>query len=151
MNEKVLSNKEKLKGLLDKIQEIKRINKSSISILAGYESGNYISERMSVNDVSDDLVKAVNSLYLRAKNDPSILINVNKEDLKKSVKINDSLGVTLENQIEILATGRTILSVLAELQAPLKKGSLPTQLANTYRKMVKDEAELIRVELKQRR
>ena len=67
-----------------------------------------------------------------------------------SIQFNDALGVTIENQIEILATGRTILSILAELQAPLKKGFLPTQLSNTYRKMVKDEVELIRGELKRK-
>ena len=68
-----------------------------------------------------------------------------------SIKFKDALGITIENQIEILATGRTILSILAELQAPLKKGFLPTQLSNTYRKMVKDEVELIRDELKRKR
>lgn len=151
MNQKSTPNKERLKDLLDKIQEIKRINKSSISILAGYESGNYISERMSANEVSDDLLKAVNALYQKAKVDSSILRNINKEDFKKQIKIKDPLGITVEYQIEILATGRTILSILAELQAPLIKGSLPTQLANTYQKMVKVQAELIRAELKQRK
>jgi transcriptional regulator with XRE-family HTH domain len=58
--------------------------------------------------------------------------------------------VAMENQIELLAISRTILSVLAEIQTPLKKGSSPIQLASIYRKMVKDEAELIRVELKQK-
>lgn len=66
------------------------------------------------------------------------------------ITFNDAFGITIENQIEVLATGRTILSILAELQAPLKKGFLPAQLANIYRKMVKDEAELIRDELKRK-
>lgn len=72
------------------------------------------------------------------------------QKVPNDINFNDALGITIENQIEVLATGRTILSILAELQAPLKKGFLPTQLANTYRKMVRDEAELIRDELKRK-
>ncbi len=72
------------------------------------------------------------------------------QKVPNDITFNDALGITIENQIEVLATGRTILSILAELQAPLKKGFLPTQLANTYRKMVRDEAELIRDELKRK-
>ncbi|HXS59007.1 MAG TPA: hypothetical protein VN726_22945 [Hanamia sp.] len=70
----VRSNKEILDDLIKKIQEIKRITQGKISLLAGYETENYLSEAKSTNNVTDNIIRAVNSLYKKAKENPDVLI-----------------------------------------------------------------------------
>ena len=66
-----------------------------------------------------------------------------------NIEIEDPGGTAIENQIEILASYRVILSVLAEIQSSLmEEKMLPTQLHNIYRKMVRDEVEQVRDELR---
>lgn len=54
---------------------------------------------------------------------------------------NHAIEILLESNIESIATGRAILAILSEVQAPLMKDkTLPTQLLSIYQKMVKDLA-----------
>jgi len=120
--------------LIDKIKEIKKISQGKISLLAGYETENYISEAKSINNVSENMIKAVRGVYEKAIADPSIL------ELKDQAVISNIPSLTMENQIELIATVRVVISILAEIQAALSDGKLlPTQLLNIYQKMVKDE------------
>lgn len=66
-----------------------------------------------------------------------------------AVQVPDAGTMLLQNQVELMATQRVILSVLAEIQAA-SAGRLPTELASIYRRMVKDEAVQVREELKHR-
>jgi hypothetical protein len=123
--------KEDLLKLIEKIQRATGMNQGEISEAAGYKS-NYLSEQIAKNQVSKKLLR-----------------NVEEVLNKKSIPVKDAGGALLENQIEIIATGRVVLSVLAELQAPgLKR--LPTELTSIYRRMVRDEAVQVRDELRQR-
>lgn len=71
--------------------------------------------------------------------------------IEKHFSVKDAGGMILENQIEILASTRVLLSILAEIQAPqMKEKALPTQLLSIYRTMVKDEAKQVRNELRQK-
>ena len=100
-------------------------------------------------------------LSTAANNPTQNLINAVKEQFKEelsgvtieggSFETDDAGSVIIENQIEILASSRVTLSILAELQSSLMKDkTLPTQLLGIYRKMVKDEAIQVRDELKQK-
>lgn len=77
MSSNLKSNKEILEDLIDKIKGIKRITQGKISLLAGYESENYLSEAKSTDNVTENIVKAVRSLYEKAKLNPDILIQSN--------------------------------------------------------------------------
>jgi len=57
----------------------------------------------------------------------------------KTVKIEDVAATLLQNDIEKIALSRTILAVLAEMNAPGLKTSSKA-LSDIYRTMVKDEA-----------
>lgn len=66
-------NFDKLKDLLKKIQAIKRITQGKISILAGYETENYLSEVKSTGNISDNIIERLEMLYERAQKNPDIL------------------------------------------------------------------------------
>lgn len=145
MTAKAVSNKEKLQDLLDKIKEIKRIPQGRISKLAGYETENYLSEIKSTGEISDNVIKAVETLYQKAKANPEILEKGYKET---GTLIQDAGAMIINNQVEIIAENRVILSILAEIQAPMmKEKTLPTQLRNTYQMMVEDVEGQVRKEL----
>lgn len=57
----------------------------------------------------------------------------------KKVEVEDVAASVLRSNIEIIASQRTILSILAEMNSPGLKTSSKA-LSDTYRKMVKDEA-----------
>lgn len=120
--------KEDLQKLIEKIQSESGMTMQEISIKAGYGE-NYLSEQISKNNVSKKLYAKVQGIADTA-----------------GTFIKDAAGLMLQNQVELMATNRVILSILAEIQAPLAK-RLPTELANIYRRMVKDEAEQVRKEL----
>ncbi len=123
--------KEDLLKLLENIKIKTGLTVGQISEKAGYTS-NYVSEAISKNQVSKKLYNKI--------------LGVQESG---STIIKDAAGIILENQIELMATNRVILSILAEIQAPQQK-RLPTELASIYRRMVKDEAEQVRGELKLR-
>lgn len=120
--------KQELIDLIDKIQKATGLTQGEISEKAGYKAG-YLSEQISKNQVSKKLYEKVR--------------------LATAIQVRDAGAVIIENQVEIMATQRVILSVLAEIQAPQAQ-RLPTELANIYRRMVRDEAEQVQAELRQR-
>lgn len=67
----------------------------------------------------------------------------------KTVKIDDVASALLQNDIELIALVRTSLSVLAEMNAPGLKTSSKA-LSDIYRKMAKDEAEQVAVEIQKK-
>lgn len=128
------SNKNKLQDLLDKIQEIKSLPIGKISILSGYSSENYLSERMSAGSVSDKVIKKVTALYEKAKKDPSILTEKrNKEDsdwiLKedppeyqtKTQLENEYLKKRIEDLERLITAKDLIISTLKNESPHLKK------------------------------
>ncbi|HEY8690560.1 MAG TPA: hypothetical protein VIM07_15090 [Chitinophagaceae bacterium] len=129
------SNKKKLQDLLDKIQEIKSTAIGKISILSGYSSENYLSERMSAGSVSDKVVKRVTALLEKAKKDPRILndgpINkkikweVNEDDPEYFTKTqleNEYLKKRVEDLERLNAAKDLIITTLKnESHTPLKK------------------------------
>lgn len=71
------------------------------------------------------------------------------KEIEDTKEVQDAGSLMLHNQVEGVALLRVILSILAEIQSPLSKEKmLPTQLLSIYRKMVRDEAEQVRKELK---
>lgn len=66
-------NIDKFKDLLKKIKEIKRITQGKISILAGYETENYLAEAKSTGRITDNIIENLEILYERAKKNPEIL------------------------------------------------------------------------------
>lgn len=138
-------NTEVLIDLIDKIKKIKKINQGKISLLAGYDTETYLSEAKSTGNVSDNIIKAVRNVYEKALADPSFL-----DGGIEKIEIKNVPALTIENQIEIIASVRVIISILAEIQAALPEAKLlPTQLLNIYQKMVRDEAKQFFDELKQ--
>lgn len=73
------TNRKKLQEIIERIQEIKRITIGRISILCGYKRENYLSERMSSGDISENVIKAVSALYDKAKANSDILDEVSSE------------------------------------------------------------------------
>lgn len=68
------------------------------------------------------------------------------KDLEGSF-VKDASAVIINNQIELIAGQRVILSILAEVQAPqMKEKTLSTQLSDIYRNMVKDVVKQVREE-----
>ena len=130
---KRLSNKEILKNLLEKIQEIKRINIGQISILAGYVSENYLSERMSRGEISDKCIKAVNSVYEKAKNNPAylddvgiVIKNAAGESFAAMIRIEAKLNVLLHCDAEqkSFKSGRPLITELKVLDEAVLKEAL---------------------------
>lgn len=111
------SNDKRLRHLLEKIQEIKRINIGDISVLAGYKRENYLSERLSSNEISNKVVDAVERLYERAKLDASVL-NVTKkqEDMVPASEHIAALNEVIRLQRELL-----------ESKQPSKNQSVPSE------------------------
>lgn len=121
------SNKEILKELIDKIQEIKRISQGRISVLSGYETENYLSEAKSTNKVTDNIIKAVSALYEKAKINPKILdepiishTGTPEELFSNQTASLDSLNNTIKVirakmiELEVKVTGRSIAEVTLE-------------------------------------
>lgn len=123
--------KEELIKLLEKITAKTGLNQGEISEKAGYNT-NTLAEAISKGRVTKSILKKVKGVLE-----------------SEGTYVHDAGAMLIENQVEIMATNRVILTILAEIQAPQQK-RLPTELAGIYRRMVKDEAELVRSELKQR-
>lgn len=127
----MLESVKKLHELIKEIQTKTGLTVGEISEKAGY-GPNYISEQISKQSVSKKLFNKIQGVLDSEGN-----------------FIKDAGGMILENQIELLATNRVILSLFAEIQAP-QLNRLPTELQSIYRRMVKDEAEQVRGELKRK-
>jgi len=125
MKAKTLSNRESLQELIDKIKEIKRITQGKISLLAGYESENYLSEAKSTNNVTDNIVKSVRMLYEKAKDDPSVL----EEDkmISRSAFAGDEILKTKKEIIELRAFINVLLPVVSKLSAQEEKQKFETR------------------------
>lgn len=121
--------KEELLKLIEEIKIAKGYTQGQISEMAGYDA-NYLAVCISKNQVSRKLLHNVQRLLLH----------------ENSIHVKDATVLSLEMQLEMVAANRVILSVLAEVQASVQN-RLPVDLANTYRRMVKDEAEQLRQEL----
>ena len=86
--------------------------------------------------------------WFEGKSAPKYADAIKLEDFLngKSIHIKDATVTIIETQIELIAATRVILSILAEVQGSLQN-RLPVDLANTYRRMVKDEAKHLQDEL----
>lgn len=122
--------KEELLKLINQIKIEKGLTQGEISEMAGY-APNYITSIISRNQVSR-----------------KVLNNVQRVLNENSALIKDAVSPSLEIQMEMLATGRVILSALAELQAE-RSDRMPSEIAGTYQRMVKDQKSIIFHELKQ--
>jgi high-affinity K+ transport system ATPase subunit B len=149
MKDKPSSNKEILEDLIDKIKEIKRITQGKISLLAGYESENYLSEAKSNDNVSDNIVKSVRLLYEKAKRDPSILTH-EVETIADKITIQDTPGSNQEFLIQILAKVNVLFSNEAEKTAQ-KEGRKATDVLREMDKAAMDEANILYKELLKKR
>lgn len=129
MRDKTLSNKEILQDLIDKIKEIKRITQGQISLLAGYESENYLSEAKSTDCVTDNIIKSVKSLYERAKANPDILT-----DKDKSINVSQSLSELTGERIELTAAMRAAIKILT-----LKCIEQEVKISEIEAKLLKDK------------
>lgn len=112
MKAKKPSNKEILQDLIDKIKEIKRITQGKISLLAGYESENYLSEAKSTDNVTDNIVRSVRLLYEKAKANPSIL----DSDTVLS-EAGQELGELKVKSLEVQAILNVLVPAFADISA----------------------------------
>lgn len=135
----------------DKLREFRTEKKKSQAEMAnfigiGRRSYQEI-EKSGIIKKSEVLLKIQNKTNISAQKNASGETN----GIEKHFSVKDAGGMILENQIEILASTRVLLSILAEIQAPqMKEKALPTQLLSIYRTMVKDEAKQVRNELRQK-
>lgn len=121
--------KKQLLDLLEEIQKRTGMNQAEISIKAGYGPG-YISEALSKDRVTQKLINKIRLVYDQ-----------------ESAFIKNAANQMMEIMIMTLATSRVALRILSEQQAPAMK--LPaTEVANIYQRLVRDEAEAVRGEVK---
>jgi len=135
MAHKLPPNKEVLKDLIDKIQEIKRIPQGRISKLAGFSTENYLSEAKSNNNVTGSIIKKVRSLYEKAINNPDILNEenflVNEDEQPYGMTIKELLSLlrmekeslkreqeALKIEQENLGRAQQTIQTLAEIIRP---------------------------------
>lgn len=132
--------KDQLKELIKTIKSKTGLSQELISEKAGYERKT-LTQLMSGGAKLDEAYNQLKMVFAdELKSSTSG---------KKKFTVQDPLGLVLENQIELLAAQRVILAILAESSAG-QKGRPVKEFENIFRQMVKDEAEQVRAELRQR-
>ena len=146
MKAKPLSNKEVLQELIDKIKEIKRITQGRISLLAGYESENYLSEAKSTNSVTDNIVKSVRLLYEKARVNPSVLDDSNT--IARPSFAGEEIGKLIVKDLEFKAFINIILPAFADISAKFQEKEFST-VYNGLRRAIEVEFEDLKKSLKE--
>jgi len=122
MKAKTLSKKGILEDLIDKIKEIKRITQGKISLLAGYESENYLSEAKSTNNVTDNIIKSVRLLYEKAKANPDILTDdLSGTTLLKVSEAGQEIGELKIKYLALEAKFNILLPSFADISAKFQE------------------------------
>jgi hypothetical protein len=148
MRKKALSNKEILEDLIDKIKEIKRITQGKISLLAGYESENYLSEAKSTNNVTDNIVKSVRLLYEKAKVNPDILNEDKNEVINKNAYAGEEIGKLIIQDLKFQAMYNIMMPAFVDISAKVQ-GKEFSQVYKGLVRAIDEEFENLKRELKE--